>query len=131
MTIEEVDYMFGGINHLSKEFRMILARAVSKIPQETSEWAAENLLFVSSTWTDYAFSLMKKDWAHKSGFVFLCENLKEEEKDTQLFSIAHEIAHHKLKHKNPIFGRLTIEETRNQEREANKMAEKWIQEREE
>jgi Zn-dependent peptidase ImmA (M78 family) len=118
--------LFGGINQVSEEFRLILAKAVSKLPEDIAEWAAENLLFISSSEEYWAFSLSKDEWNNKIGFVFLSEGLKGEPEDKQAFTIAHEIAHHKLKHRSPIFSRLSQEETEMQERTADKLAEKWL-----
>jgi len=125
-TLEEVDYLFGGINSLSNEFRVILARAMCKIPRNIVEWAADKLLFISSSDEYFAFALSKKEWKHKTGFIFLSECLKYESEEKQAFTIAHELAHHKLKHKTPIFSNLTEEETKRQEDEADALANKWL-----
>lgn len=126
-TLEEVDYMFAGFNLVNEEFRVILARTISKLPKEIVEWATEKLLFISSTDDCWAFSLLKEEWRHKEGIIFLCECLKNDSEERQTFRIAHEIAHQKLKHKSPIFNRLTEEEVWKQEKEATKLAEKWLQ----
>lgn len=125
-TPEEVDYMFAGFNSVSEEFRVILAKAISKLPRNIVEWATEKLLFVSSSQEYWAFSLSKKEWKHKRGFIFLSTYLKNESEEKQTFSVAHEIAHQKLRHKSPIFSNLTHEETQRQEKEADELAKKWL-----
>lgn len=124
---EEADYQFGGMNAVSPEFRIILAKALSELPKATVDWVAENLIFISSSEEYWAFSLSKNEWEHIVGFVFLCEHLKNIAEKEQAFSIAHEIAHHRLGHKSPIFGNLTTDEFRKQEEEADKLARKWLQ----
>jgi len=91
-TIRETDYQFGGMNSVSKAFRIILARACTKMPKEIVDWTAENLCFLSSLEDSWAHSLMRKDWEDKLGFVFLCEVLKNVSEESQVKAIAHEIA---------------------------------------
>mgnify|MGYP001084517937 CR=1 FL=1 len=124
-TPEEADYTFGGTNTVSEDFRIILAKALSKLPRKIVDWAAENLNFLSST-PDLAYTTTIKEWKHKKGFVFLCEPLKNRTEEEQTFYIAHEIAHLKLEHRSPIFSYLTEEETQKQEEEADELAKKWL-----
>ena len=125
-TPEEADYAFGGINSVSEEFRIVLAKALSKLPIEIVDWTAENLLFISSSEHYWAFSLSKKEWKHKKGFIFLSNDLKNEPEKKQTLCIAHEIAHHKLNHKSPVFSNLTKEEIEKGEQEADELAKKWL-----
>lgn len=50
----QVDYMFGRVNSVSTEFRIILARAISKLTREIMEWATKNLPFVSFYWKEFS-----------------------------------------------------------------------------
>ena len=125
-TPEVADYMFGGVNQVSDEFRGLLAQALSKLPKTVVEWASENLLFISSTEDTPAFCVSKEEWNQKRGLVFLCETLKDESREKRPFTVAHEIAHQKLGHRSPIFSNLSREETENQERQADQLAEKWL-----
>jgi len=125
-SLEQVDYMFGGVNSVSREFRIILAKVISKLPKKIVEWATENLLFISSSDEYWAFSMSKAEWEHVEGLVFLSDVLKTESEEKQTFTIAHEIAHHKLNHKSPIFSNLTTEETQKQEAEADELAKRWL-----
>ena len=125
-TPEQADYAFAGFNSVSDEFRVILAKALSRLPTKIVDWAAKNLLFISSSEEYWAFSLSKKEWKHKKGFIFLSNHLKDESEEKQAFCIAHEIAHQKLNHKSPIFSNLTEEEAKKQEEEADELAQKWL-----
>jgi Zn-dependent peptidase ImmA (M78 family) len=125
-SLEEADYAFAGMNSVSEEFRVIIARALSKLPKEIVDWTAEAAFFFSSSEEYFAFTLRKIDFAHKQGFIFLSENLKWESEEKQAFMIAHEIAHLKLNHRSPILDRLSEQETRKQEKEADILATKWL-----
>ena len=126
MKQEEVDYMFGGLNEVSSDFRIILAKAISKLPNDIVEWVTDKLMFVSNSEKYWAFSLSKKEWSYKLGFIFLCDDLKNLSEEKQAFIIAHEIAYQKLNHKSPILSNLTNKETQNQEVEADSLARKWL-----
>jgi len=115
-TPEEVDYGFAGFNEVDEAFRIILAKAISKLPRKVVDWITKNLLFISSSNEYFAFYLPKHEWKHKKGFVFLSETLRNESEENQTFKIAHEIAHAKLNHKSPIFSDLTEIKMKRQER---------------
>lgn len=99
---------------------------MSKLPKDIVDWVAENLVFISSSDEYWAFSLPKEEWTHKQGFVFLSESMKGISEKKQVFWIAHEIAHHKLQHKSPIFSNLTEKEITTQEEKADEIAMKWL-----
>jgi len=123
---EDVDYAFAGLNQVSDDFRVILARTMSKLPTRVVDWAADNILFVSSDNDSYAFFLPREEWNRKRNLVFLSEILKDQTTILQAFYVAHEIAHVKLRHRSPIFSDLSQEETDAQETDANDLARKWL-----
>ncbi|MGA2573941.1 MAG: hypothetical protein ABSF36_07090 [Candidatus Methanomethylicaceae archaeon] len=125
-SVEEADCLFGGMNSVSDEFRLLIAEALSRIPRKEADWAAENVAFFSSSFREYAFTLNPRDWKHKVGLIFLDESLKEKDEDGQIFMVLHEIAHNRLKHKSPIFCKLSQEDTDKQEKEADALAQKWL-----
>jgi Zn-dependent peptidase ImmA (M78 family) len=67
-----------------------------------------------------------KEWKGISGFIFLCEKLKKEPERAQTFTIAHEIAHRKLRHVSPTT--ITLEQYDAQEQAADDLALKWLPE---
>jgi Zn-dependent peptidase ImmA (M78 family) len=83
-------------------------------------------MFVSSDDSFWAFFLAPEIVKGKKNIVFMSECLKNRSEEEQVFTIAHEIAHTRLKHKSPILSNLTREETKRQEDEANRLANKWI-----
>jgi len=125
-SLEQADYAFGGINSVSEEFRVILAKALSKLPKDIVDWVVNFAFFISSSDEYWAFTLFIDEFEHKKGVIFLSENLKEEIEEKQLFWIAHEIAHLKLNHRSPIFCGLSEKETKRQEAEADNLVKTWL-----
>ena len=123
---EMVDYMFGGLNQVSEEFRAILAKSISKLPMKIVDWTTENLLFISSNDDNYASYLPIEILSSKKGLVILSEILKNQTEDIQSSYIAHEIAHTYLGHVSPIMSNLSDRETKNQEEQATQLAHKWL-----
>jgi len=131
-TLEEVDIrirsafglqgIFGDAYPFSEEFRIILAKAISKLPKQIVDWTTENVLFFSSRDDRFVFTLNIDEWKHKRGFIFLCENLKEWSEGGQVLAIAHEIAHLKLDHRK---------RGSSEEQEATKLAKQWLKQRKE
>jgi Zn-dependent peptidase ImmA (M78 family) len=125
-TLRQVDYSFAGVHPVSDQFKLILAKSLAKLPRNIVDWTTENLFFVSTSDKEYAFSLSKKEWRHKRGFVFLSDLLKDLDEGKQAFIIAHEVAHHKLEHKSPVFNKLTERKVAKQEWEADTLANEWL-----
>jgi hypothetical protein len=117
---------FRGLNALSPDFMTILVESISKLPSDIFVWTRENVRFISSGEDSLAFSLRIEDPIKIKGFIFLCESLKYVKKEVQTKSIAHEIAHIKLGHTEPPFRKLSVEEVKKQEEEADKLAEEWL-----
>jgi hypothetical protein len=127
-TVEEVDLDFGGFgldgfgrvhgHRVSEGFRIVLVKALSKLPKDIVDWANNNLLFFSSSDDYLAFCLQTRHWKHKQGFIFLSEGLFSKSEPEQAFIIAHEIAHAKLKHP-PEYGQQS-------EEQADKLAKQWL-----
>lgn len=93
------------------------------LPIDVVWWASENITFVSSCKDENAFCVSKEDLNGK-GIIVLCESLKQVSILQQVCVIAHEIAHHMLMHDSR---NLTEEKYNQLDREANKLALKWME----
>lgn len=127
-TPEWCDYLFGGANSVSEEFRIILAQSLSRLPKEIVDWTVANVNFISSSEEFYALAFPKKQLRSIpfKGFVFLSEDLKKASKEKQITTIAHEIAHMRLNHKSFLWSNITEEENEKQEIEADEQAKRWL-----
>lgn len=119
-------WTFRDINALSPEFIRIIRDSISKLPNDIYEWARDKLRFISSKEDSLAFNVYFGEPTNIEGYIFLCEKLKYLTKEVQTKVIAHELAHIKLDHTKPPFKKLSVEEVKKQEEEANKLAEEWL-----
>ena len=124
--IEEIHYLFeAGICQsglISKEFYDIILKAIAELPDTLVEWVVEKVLFWSSNNSlDFAHTVLLRELEGYEGIVFLFDTLLKESEKFQKFTILHEIAHVKLKHK--LNQEMVIADK--QEDEANELAKKW------
>ena len=132
-SISSINALFeqrgGGCLSFTKEYRSILFRALSKLPREISEWAVEKLVFLSDMDKFSAYTVNIEDLLGKGkvGIVVLCSILKLQPEELQAFTIAHEVAHVKLKHATT-FSDLSLMKKREllDEKEADELAKAWL-----
>jgi len=126
-TLKKKEHELTGIPRLNKGFRVVLVKALSRMPREVAEWAAEKLIFSSESGDAKALFLNKEGWGRKRGFIFFSNALMDESEDAQTFMVAHEIAHIKLNHRSLLLNPDMAEEDMiRQETEADALAEKWL-----
>ena len=119
----------GGRAGLDNDFSKILIKALSKLPKGVAEWAIEHAVFVSALETHYAYTLNLNELVEKGkmGLIVLCEKLKYQNEEEQLFDIAHEIAHAKLRHSTAYPDRRAASRSEEKdEREADELAKSWL-----
>lgn len=126
-SLDDVEYIFGNLNIVSQDFRIILAQSLSRLPNSIVEWTTKNLFFISSTDNKHASFLSKNLFSEKKGIIMLSEKLKNENEEEQALMIIQEVAHAYLDHKNPFLGDLTSNQVNAQEIEANELASLWLQ----
>jgi hypothetical protein len=99
---------------MTDNLRFALLRVLKKIPEEVYDYAIENIYFTDGSSQMIPLNEIKKHRKKQIGIIEP-KDLKDE------FTIAHEIAHAFLKHTLP----QPLVEIKNQEMEADKLAEKW------
>jgi hypothetical protein len=99
---------------ITDNFRFALLPVLKKIPQEAYDYAIKNIYFVEGRSRMIPLTEIKK-CKKKQIVIIEPKDLKDE------FTIVHEITHAFLKH---AFPSPTLE-TKNQEMEADKLAEEW------
>jgi hypothetical protein len=126
-TFKEANRRLEGVQFLNRDFRVILAKAFSRLPGEVADWAFRRLLFFSDRDGSKAFFLTKEGWGRKKGFIFLSNVLMEESEEELVFIVAHEIAHAKLNHRSCLLNpRMAEKDMDRQEIEADALADKWL-----
>lgn len=96
-----------------------------KFPEEVIKYIIKNCWFLSSDPEAWAYTFTGSDLKDKH-LIFLSDELLQEDISQIQFTIAHEIGHVILGHKNSINYRQTKEEISKQEREADEFAHKYL-----
>ncbi len=104
--------------------KSLVCETVAFMPTKIIDFVTKNCWFVSSMQDAYAFAFTGNDIKNQH-LVFLSDELFEQEVQQIHYSIAHEIGHVILGHRNSVLVRQSKEEIRQQEREANKFARKY------
>ena len=128
-SAEEIWYENAGVVTIGNdELRGLLARVLSIVPKNVADRVLKEWLFLMPMF-DYenGFFLPKKLLQEK-GVIAFPEKLLEKDEKSIVHTVLHEIAHFYLGHKSPLFEDLSDEEAKKQEEEADRLADKWLQE---
>ena len=92
-----------------------------KMPEDIVDLTTENCWFIGSMEDAWAFTFTGSDLNEKH-LIFLSDDLLNQHPGQIQYSIAHEIGHVVLGHRNSILEKQTKDEIRKQEHEADKFA---------
>lgn len=93
-----------------------LLETIAKLPHEIIDFVTESVFFMDGSSQWLPLNTLRK----YKGIVILDNNLHKSSTEEQEFTIAHEIAHAKLKH------HLSSYPEEGQEKEADNLAKKWL-----
>lgn len=116
---------FGGRLVGKPLMKKVVCEIVAKFPDEIVEFVTDKVWFLSSMEDAWAFTFTGSD-IQNHHLIFLSDELLNENLDQIYFTIAHEIGHVVMGHKNSILINQSKEEIRQQEREANAFARKYL-----
>lgn len=102
-----------------------VCETLTKMPQEIIDYITENCWFFASMEDAWAFTFTGNDLKDQH-LIFLSDDLLSQHPKQIEYSIAHEIGHIILKHRNSTLERQTKQEVKHQEKEADKFAEQFI-----
>lgn len=123
--ILEIRKAFGGRLVGKPKMQTLILETVSVLPPEIIEYVAKRVWFFSSSEDAWAYTFTGNDLKDKH-LIFLSDELFEEQKSQIMYTIAHEIGHIILGHKNSIHFKQTQSEINHQEREADLFAKKYL-----
>lgn len=123
--IKEIYLAFKGKLIGNSRMKKRVCETLSKMPQEIIDFITENCWFFASMEDAWAFTFTGKDLKEKH-LIFLSDDLLNQDPEQIGYSIAHEIGHVVLGHRNSILERQTREEIRQQEKEADIFARRFI-----
>ena len=108
----------------SKFMKNKVCETLALMPDEIIDFVTTSCWFVSSFEDAYAFTFTGNELKNQH-LIFLSDELLEQDNFQIHYSIAHEIGHVILKHKNSVFVKQTKQEIEIQEKEADSFAKKY------
>ncbi len=123
--IEKIRKKFSGKLAGSKKMQNIVCETLLSFPKEIVDYVTENVWFVSSFDDSWGFVLKGSEIGNKF-IVFFGDELFAQDKYEQKYTVAHEIGHVVLKHRNAILEPQTKAQTNVQEAQAHKFALKYV-----
>jgi len=120
----EIYNAFGGKLVGRRFMKVMVCRAVAKLPLNIINFLTKNCWFVSSMDDAWGFAFTGRD-IKDHHLVFLSDELFMEDEAQIEYSILHEIGHVVLNHRNSVLVSQTKEEIRHQEKEADEFAKKF------
>ncbi len=105
--------------------KTFVCEVVLKLPQEMQAFVTKHCWFIGSFDDAWAFAFTGNDLKDQH-LIFLSDALMHESDDQINYSIAHEIGHVVLKHRNSVLIKQTKDEVDKQEYEADMFAKKYF-----
>lgn len=127
---EKIDILKKAFGHklVGKEsMKRVVCRTMLYFPRDIIKFVTRNCWFVSSFDDAWGFTL-RGDEVGRKYLIFLSDELLAETKEQQMYTIAHEVGHVILGHKNAILESQTKRQTAKQEREADAFAKFYLNE---
>lgn len=105
--------------------RVMVAKTLQHFPQEIIDKITKTTWFVSSFEDGWAFTLRGDELKRGEHLVFLTDELLDQDEEQIVWSIAHEIGHVILGHRNSIGKVQSKAEVKRQEKEADEFVRTW------
>jgi Zn-dependent protease with chaperone function len=105
--------------------KRVVCETLTRMPEEIIAYITKNCWFFASMEDAWAFTFTGNDLKNQH-LIFLSDDLLSQHPRQIEFSIAHEIGHVILGHRNSTLERQTKQEIKQQEKEADKFAEQFI-----
>ena len=123
--LKEIYYAFNGKLVGTKRMQKYVCETLSLMPASVVRRITSNCWFMSSMDDAFAFTFTGNDLKNQH-LIFLSDDLMRQASSQIKYTIAHEIGHVILAHRNSTLVRQEREEIRRQEKEAELFAQKYI-----
>ncbi|HWA52473.1 MAG TPA: ImmA/IrrE family metallo-endopeptidase [Patescibacteria group bacterium] len=123
----KIKALFGHRLQGNKFMQKMVLQTLEKFPKDIQEFIATHVWFVSSFEDGWAFTLRGDELKKNEYLIFLSDELLKENPGQITWTIAHEIGHVVLGHRNSIGKLQTKKEISEQEKEADRFAKKYLQ----
>ena len=125
MTERQIFQAFGGKIHGTRVMKDFVCRTLAKYPKDIIDHITTDCWFLGSTQDAWAYTF-RGDEVRGKHLIILSDSLWEQPDEDIVYTIAHEIAHLVLGHRNAILAPQSKKETARQENEAHRFAMKYI-----
>ena len=122
---KNIYYAFDGKLVGNRQMKINVCEALAKMPDEIIDYITSNCWFFASMEDAWAFTFTGNDLKDQH-LIFLSDELMFQEKTQINYTIAHEIGHVILKHRNSVLEKQPKEEIKKQEDEADSFAKKYL-----
>ena len=124
MTYEDVSHTLGGKVVGNTRIKHYVYQTLSLFPDDIALYIARSCWFMGSFDDAYAYAFTGNDLKNQH-LIFLSDDLFNQEKEQIQFTIAHEVGHVMLGHKNSIEYKQSKKEITQQEKEADAFANSY------
>ena len=124
MTYDQIVYTIGGKVIGNSRVKHFVYETLTKFPNDIASFIAQNCWFMGSFDDAYAYAFTGNDLKNQH-LIFLSDDLFNQSKEQIHFTIAHEIGHVMLGHKNSVEYKQSKEEITRQEKEADAFANSY------
>lgn len=124
-TVKEIHNLFNGKLVGSKKMKQSVCVTLLKMPDQVINFITENCWFFASMEDAWAFTFTGNDLKNQH-LIFLSDELLSETQERIEYTIAHEIGHVILGHRNSVLVKQTRMEINTQERQADEFAKKYL-----
>jgi hypothetical protein len=125
MKEEEIKILFGNKLVGTKKMKYFVMSVLSKMPEDVAKYVAKSTWFLGSFDDAWAFTFTGNDLAGKH-MVFISDDLLNQHAAQIRYTIAHEIGHVVLGHRNSVFEKQSKSEIAKQEKEADEFAKEYL-----
>lgn len=125
MNERDVKKSFGSKLVGTKKMKYFVVSVLLKMPEETISYISKNTWFLGSLDDAWAFTFTGDDLRGKH-LVFISDDLLSQVAFQIRYTIAHEIGHIMLGHRNSVIKKQTKPEIKKQEKEADEFARQYL-----
>lgn len=125
MTTSQILKAFGGKLHGHRVMKDYICRTLAKFPKDIIDHITTDCWFLGSTSDAWAYTF-RGDEVEGKHLIILSDSLWDQPDEDIMYTIAHEIGHVVLGHRNAILEPQTKAQTTKQEKEAHDFALRYV-----
>lgn len=123
--VRNIYYAFKGKLVGNRGMKVNVCETLARMPDDVIDYVTSSCWFFASMEDAWAFTFRGNDLINQH-LIFLSDELLFQNKEQITYTIAHEIGHVILKHRNSVLEKQSKEEIREQEKEADEFANKYL-----